>query len=118
MIGRADGMRHARAMRAVLLSALMLSTSIACAPPEAAEVPEHDEKPCVTDRDCEFAGRETGPRSQLCQTQGLSTSRGEGTGELNMARCGAMGNTKSPTLAEPELACFRGTCVAIGSSSR
>lgn len=96
-------------MRAVWLCALAVSAPLACAPLPDASAPAEDELPCRTDEDCAMAGRETGPRSQLCTSRGINLHTPK-----DVAACGPMPNM-TPMSSEPTLACFRGTCVPIQS---
>jgi hypothetical protein len=97
-------------MRAVWLSAIVLSTSIGCAPPEAS-VPESDEKTCQTDDDCRMSVGKGGPGSMMCSQRRTSSIR---LSEKDQVACEPIANM-TPPVPEPVLACFRGTCVAIGT---
>lgn len=98
-------------MRAAWLSAFVIWMSIGCSPPEAS-APEEGERPCTTDEDCELAGRDTSVRSSICGNRAAGYRDSVGP---NALKCGPMADMKPPSLVEPVLACFRGTCVPIDS---
>jgi len=98
-----------RVLAGLFTSSLALLS--ACAPvPEPREVIQA-EAPCREDRDCEIARNESPVQQARCGN-GIASSGARG--DLQKAVCGPIGNMtlKAP---EPVLACFRGTCVPIGS---
>jgi hypothetical protein len=97
-------------MRVVWLAALVLSTSLGCAPLEAS-VPEDGDKPCRTDADCTMSVAKEGPGSMMCSTRRMSTVH---LSEKDQVACEPIANM-TPRVPEPVLACFRGACVAVGS---
>ena len=96
-------------MRATWLCALSVTALLGCAPVPDASAPSEDELPCRTDEDCEMAGRDVGPRSQICASRAINLHSAK-----DVAACGPMPNM-TPSTSEPVLACFRGTCVPIRS---
>lgn len=105
-------------MRPLLLGVIALPLALACGPVPEAEDASGDERPCRTQQDCEIADTTTEPHTHLCSSRAvLRASRDSGpwdTSARDSAACGPM-PYMTPTIREPRLACFHGTCVPIAS---
>lgn len=108
-------MRLSLAPALSLVPALLACALLAaCAPVPDADAPlDEDERPCRTHDDCELRTIERGPRQQLCGTRGIAWD--QSAHSKDAAACGPMPNM-SPSVPEPVLMCFRGSCVPVGKS--
>jgi hypothetical protein len=93
------------------LAVLSLALS-ACEPPmDPADPTSEEDLPCQSDRDCELHGTDSAARRAFC----ASMSVGVGSASAkDAAACGPI-PSMSMNATEPELLCFRGTCVPVGS---
>lgn len=98
-------------MRA-LLSLLPIVALAACEPLADPAVPSSDGKPCQTDADCEIPREDRTVRQEMCGNRVVSSK--SGTQAVDDAACGPMG-AMSPSSPEPQVLCFKGTCVAVGT---
>ncbi|MFO0591199.1 MAG: hypothetical protein U0441_26875 [Polyangiaceae bacterium] len=97
-------------MRALLL--LPFVALAACEPLADPSVPSSDGKPCQSDADCDVPRESRSVRQEMCGNRMVSpTSK---THEVDDAACGPMGGM-SPSSPEPQVLCFKGTCVAVGT---
>jgi hypothetical protein len=86
-------------------------TLASCAPVPEADAPlDEDERPCRTHDDCEVRAADKGPRSMLCGQRAVAWGSQPAK---DAAACGPM-PSMTPNLPEPQLLCFRGTCVPVG----
>src|SRR5262245_1124704 len=93
-----------------LWALLLFAMLAACGPPQDPSVPpDEDELPCQSDRDCEVHSADTATRRALCGSHSVGLGSASPKDD---AACGPM-PTMNANVSEPELACFRGTCVPI-----
>ncbi len=83
-----------------------------CEPLSGPAFPSDEEKPCQSDADCEMHATDGSAHQTLCGMR--ATAHSDKGRDVDTAACGPMANM-SPKMPEPVLACFRGTCVSVGS---
>jgi hypothetical protein len=93
-----------------LLLAIVLLAG--CDPLTGPAFPSEEEKPCQSDADCEIHAADLSAHQALCGAR--ATAHSDKGRDMDNAACGPMPNMTSKT-PEPNLACFRGTCVSVGS---
>ncbi len=98
-------------MRALWIPLFAPALLAACEPLGEPLTPSAEDKPCQRDADCEMQAI-AAPRQAFCGSVGSSPSGGSRA--VDGAACGDLPNMTSKA-SEPSLACFRGTCVSMGS---
>lgn len=84
-----------------------------CGPLGDADAPAEEERPCHTDADCEMHSGESLTRQALCSSPAMGSRGGQtDVSGKDAAACGPMPNMRSRAV-EPDLLCFRGTCVPV-----
>ena len=96
------------------LAASLLPLASGCEPAMEPDVPTEEEIPCHRQSDCEMHQGESATRRALCGSDVVNMGLGGRNSPKQSAACGQF-PTMNANLPEPELACFRGKCVPIGS---
>jgi hypothetical protein len=94
-----------------LALAILSMTLAACGTPGHPDFASDEERPCQSDRDCEVHTAESPARRAFCASNGV------GLGSASAKDAAACGPIPNMTLnaSDPELLCFRGSCVAVGA---
>jgi hypothetical protein len=99
-------------MRGLALLLFSIALFAGCEPLSGPAFPPDEDRPCKEDADCEVHAGEAAAHQALCSSR--TTAHSDKGRDMDAAACGPMGNM-NPKMAEPVLACFRGTCVSVGS---
>lgn len=88
----------------------------ACEPSRDPAAPSAESAPCRTDQDCDMPRAESQVRESFCGTAMRAGSGRSGSDitDKDAAACGPMPGMQA-RIPEPTLACFRGTCVSLGT---
>lgn len=97
-------------MRALWMVPLLLLAG--CEPLADPAVPSSDGKPCHSDEECQIPAEDRTVRQEMCAQRATPIS--SKSHAVDDAACGPMGGMSS-ALREPQVLCFKGTCVAVGT---
>jgi hypothetical protein len=97
-------------MRRLLGPLFVLLLLPACEPMGEPAVPAAENRPCKTDDDCEIPKAPSSVREDGCRSRTMVVGKDPA---MDTAVCGSIPQMATPDSPEPQILCFRGTCVPV-----